>query len=257
MIHKRPPNAVGILRKRRQVRVPGGTVADMLFFLKNTGSKLGKFNKQSGVFGVRFVGNSQTGVPLLTNLVIQKTMHAMKRIIFALFVALLFSSVSEASEAERGEVNWLSMEEAVEKAREEPRMIFVDVYTDWCGFCRRMEAETFSHPVIASYLNDNFYPVKLNAEQEGPIEFRGTVYENNNIGERRPTHDFAIALLQGRMSYPTVVFFDENVELLTAIPGFRPPANMEAVLAFFHEGVYKETNDLESFIQNFEGQAGQ
>ncbi len=184
-------------------------------------------------------------------------MQQLKNIFFALMLISVFGRVAGASEAENGEVNWLSMEEAVEKAAEEPRMIFVEVYTDWCGFCRRMDAETFSHPVIASYLNDNFYPVKLNAEQKDPIEFRGTVYENNNLGERRPTHDFAIALLQGRMSYPTVVFLDENVELLTAIPGFRPPANMEAVLTFFNEGVYKETDDLEAFIQTFEGQAGE
>ncbi len=189
--------------------------------------------------------------------IILKAMQMLKNIFFTLMLAAVFGQASGASGPEDGKVNWLSMEEAVEKAGEDPRMIFVEVYTDWCGFCRRMDAETFSHPVIASYLNDNFYPVKLNAEQGDPIEFRGTVYENNNLGERRPTHDFAIALLQGRMSYPSVVFFDENVELLTAIPGFRPPANMEAVLTFFNEGVYKETNDLEAFIQNFEGQLGE
>ncbi len=164
-------------------------------------------------------------------------------------------TTSFASEVENKEVQWLSMEEALQKTDSEPRMIFVEVYTDWCGFCQRMDAETFSHPVIASYLNENFYPVKLNAEQEEPIEFRGRVYENNNLGDRRPTHDFAIAILQGQMSYPSVVFFDKDVELLTAIPGFRPPANMEAVLAFFNKGVYEETNDLEGFIQDFEGQA--
>ncbi|MFP4065287.1 MAG: thioredoxin family protein [Bacteroidales bacterium] len=183
-------------------------------------------------------------------------MQLLKNISFAFMLIVLLGRVFGASGPQDGEVNWMSMEEAVENAESEPRMIFVEVYTDWCGFCRQMDNETFSHPVIASYLNDNFYPVKLNAEQEGSIEFRGTVYENNNLEDRRPTHDFAIALLQGRMSYPSIVFFDENVELLTAIPGFRPPASMEAVLYFFNEGVYKETNDLETFIQDFQGQVG-
>ena len=185
-----------------------------------------------------------------------KAMQILKNIFFAAILIVFAGQATGASGPENGEVQWLTMEEAVKKAGSEPRMIFVEVYTDWCGFCRRMDAETFSHPVIAAYLNENFYPVKLNAEQEEPIEFRGNIYENNNLGDRRPTHDFAIALLQGRMSYPSVVFFDENVELLTAIPGFRPPANMEAVLTFFNEGVYKETNDLEGFIQNFDGEAG-
>ncbi len=149
-------------------------------------------------------------------------------------------------------VNWMTIEEAQEAVSEDPRMVFVDVYTDWCGFCRRMNNETYAHPVIANYLNENFYPVKLNAEQEEPIDFRGVTFENENLGERRPAHSFAIALLQGQMSYPSVAFFNEDLELLTAIPGFRPPANMEAVLAFFNEGAYKENNNLDDFIGAFE-----
>ncbi len=150
-------------------------------------------------------------------------------------------------------VNWLSMEEAQEKVQEEPRMVFVDVYTDWCGWCRRMTNETYAHPVIAAYLNDNFYPVKLNAEQKEPIVFQGNVFENENIGERRASHSFAIALLQGRMSYPSVAFFNEQMQLVTAIPGFRPPARMEALLAFFHTGTYLESDDLDSYTQEFRG----
>ncbi len=163
-------------------------------------------------------------------------------------VSVPFASVS----SDKG-VQWLSMEEAQERILEEPRMVFVDVYTDWCGWCRRMTNETYAHPVIADYLNKYFYPVKLNAEQEDPIVFGGTTYINENIGQRRPTHSFAIALLQGRMSYPSVVFFDKQMQLLTAIPGFRPPANMEAVLTFFKTGVYKENSSLDSFISDFEG----
>ena len=155
--------------------------------------------------------------------------------------------------ASDGEVNWMTMEEAQEKIREEPRMVFVNVYTDWCGWCRRMKNDTYSHPVIAEYLNNNFYPVNLNAEQEESIDFRGVTYENENLGERRPAHSFAIALLQGQMSYPSVAFFDENLDLLTAIPGFRPPEGMEAVLAFFNEGVYKEDSNLDAFMSEFEG----
>ena len=158
----------------------------------------------------------------------------------------------QASEEPR--VQWLSMEEAQEMMKQEPRMIFVDVYTDWCGWCRRMTNETFTHPVIIDMLNTHFYPVKLNAEQEDPIVFQGNTFENENIGQRRPTHSFAIALLQGRMSYPSVVFFNEKMQLLTAIPGFRPPKGMEAVLAFFHTGAYRENSNLDEYISSFEGQ---
>ncbi len=169
----------------------------------------------------------------------------------SLVFLFLMTSLFAADSAQK--VEWLTMEEAQERFDEEPRMIFVDVYTNWCGWCRRMTNETFSHPVIAEILNTHFYPVKLNAEQEEPIVFRGVTYENDNIGQRRATHNFAIALLQGRMSYPSVVFFDDNMQLITALPGFRPPKGMEAVLAFFKTDAYKENPDLDAFISGFKG----
>ncbi len=169
-----------------------------------------------------------------------------------LAMAFLFAFNATAANPEKG-VNWLTIEEVQELLKEEPRKIFVDIYTDWCGWCRRMTRETYAHPVIADYLNTHFYPVKLNAEQEDPITFQGTIFENENIGQRRATHSFAIALLQGRMSYPSVAFFNEQLQLMTAIPGFRPPKRMEALLAFFNTGAYLEGYDLDAFIADFEG----
>ena len=169
-------------------------------------------------------------------------------------VMIIALGMTDLAASDHAKVNWLTIEEAQDKFNEEPRAIFVDVYTDWCGWCRRMESETFSHPHIAEMLNTYFYPVKLNAEQEEPIVFMGVTYENENIGQRRATHSFAIALLQGQMSYPSVAFFDDNMQLVTAIPGFRPPKNMEAVLAFFKDEVYKESPNLQEFINSFEGE---
>jgi len=176
----------------------------------------------------------------------------LKPIITLVLALVLFASAGKTDTPD-AKVEWVTIEEAQALIQEEPRMIFVNVYTDWCGWCRRMKNETYTHPVIAEYLNENFYAVDLNAEQEDNIEFRGVEFENENLGERRPAHSFAIALLQGQMSYPSIAFFDENMDLLTAIPGFRPPANLEAVLAFFNEGAYKESPDLETFINQFEG----
>lgn len=173
-------------------------------------------------------------------------------VLIAVFVLMM--GTPEVSASDHTKVNWLTMEEAQERFTEEPRRIFVDVYTDWCGWCRRMESETFSHSYIAEMLNTYFYPVKLNAEQEEPIVFQGVTYENENIGQRRATHSFAIALLQGQMSYPSVAFFNEEMQLITAIPGFRPPKNMEAVLTFFKDDVYKENSNLQDFLNTFEGQ---
>ncbi len=171
---------------------------------------------------------------------------------FALAGLLSFFLAVSASAQEK-EIKWLSIEEAEALNRQQPKKVFVSVYTDWCSWCRRMDATTYTHPVIVDYINEHFYAVKLNAEQTEPITFRGREYLNRNAGQRRSAHDFAIALLQGKMGYPSVAFFDERMNLITAMSGFRPPERMEPVLVFFSEDVFLENPDLDAFVAAFEG----
>jgi len=57
------------------------------------------------------------------------------------FVALLLFLFAHSA---FGQVNWMTFEEAEIKYQEEKRKIFVDVYTDWCGWCKKMDANTFN-----------------------------------------------------------------------------------------------------------------
>ena len=171
-------------------------------------------------------------------------------------ILLVFTLVNPAS-AQEAKINWLTMEEAQELHKENPKKIFVDIYTDWCGWCKRMDAETFTNPVIVDYINTHFYAVKLNAEQKEPITFKGVKYENERADQRRGAHNLAIAILQGRMSYPSVAFFDEELRLIYALPGYRDAAKMEPVLVFFNEDVYKTNPNLNEFTANFQGRVTQ
>ncbi len=64
----------------------------------------------------------------------------------------------------------LTIEQAVAKAKAENKYVFVDVYTDWCGPCRMMEAQVFPMKEMGDYFNPKFISVKMNAEkgEEGP-----------------------------------------------------------------------------------------
>lgn len=157
-----------------------------------------------------------------------------------IIIALLFIAVQLVlfSQSKSDEVKWYSFEEAVELSKKNPKKLFIDVYTDWCGWCKKMDKETFTHPVIARYLNENYYAVKFNAESTKPIEFGGNTFVNEG-GQPRNPHQLAVALLQGRMSYPSVAYMNEDLQLLTSVPGYYTPDKLEPILSYFANDHYK------------------
>lgn len=136
-------------------------------------------------------------------------------------------------------VNWMSWAEALEKNQVEKRKIFVDVYTNWCGWCKKMEKSTFSTEHIADYINENYYPVKFNAEQKEDIIFNNKIYKYVGNFGRRGYHELAFEIMRGKMSYPTIVFIDEDLNVIQPIPGFQDVQNFEMIMTYFAENFYK------------------
>lgn len=148
-------------------------------------------------------------------------------------------------------VKWHSFEEAIELNKSNPKKILIDVYTDWCGWCKVMDKNTFSHPVISKYINDNFYAVKFNAESTEPVTFKDYTFTNKGSGTRS-THELAVALLNGKMSYPSIAYMDENNQLITAIPGYYDPKKIEPLLSFIVNDLYKTDQSFQDYQINFE-----
>lgn len=162
-------------------------------------------------------------------------MSILKSIILPLL--FVFSMVATAQE----KIDWIDIETAQERLKKEPRKVIVDVYTNWCGWCKKMDAIAFSHPVIVDYINKNYYAVKLNAESKDNIDFKGVTYVNPNPNTRRPTHQLAsIAAVNGRLAYPTIVYMDEELNLLTQVQGYLDAKGIEPIIHFFAEEAYKD-----------------
>ncbi len=154
---------------------------------------------------------------------------------------LLLSSVAIAQNQTKAEkINWVSLEEADVLRRTNPKKIMIDVYTDWCGWCKKMDKTTFSEAEIVNYINQNYYAVRLDAEQEEPITLGGKTYNYIPNG-RRGYHEIAKELLQGKMSYPTTVFLDENMNMIQPVAGYLDVETIRPILVYLAENAYKET----------------
>lgn len=178
----------------------------------------------------------------------------MKRIvIITLFAMMGISAMAQEQET----INWMSIEEAEARCAEAPRMVFIDVYTDWCGWCKRMDKDTFSNPVIAKYMNNHFYAVKLNAETSDTITFQGQQYVGYVREDgRNGSHRLARTLLKGRMSYPSYVIMNEEMKALQVIGGYQQVEAFEPMIHFFGDGAYKVMSGND-FMKEFKSELGE
>lgn len=166
------------------------------------------------------------------------------------FFALLITAAGLVVSAQDSTVKWYSIEEAVALAKTSPRPIFVDAYTDWCGWCKKLDSDTFSNPVIAEILNNRYYAVKFDAEGKEDVTFQGRKFVND--GSLGKTHQLAYALLQGKLGYPTVVFLTAKSELITPVSGYKTPAQIEPMLNYF-AGTSWQKQSYDDFLKTFQG----
>ncbi len=115
-------------------------------------------------------------------------------------------------------VRWLSFEGLEEALATQPKKVFIDFYTDWCTYCRKMDKVVFTKPELVDLLNDQYYAVRFNAETDAPVAFGGQLFINDQVGKSRtPIHQIAqlLALRQGRFVAPTLVLLDEEFKVVS------------------------------------------
>ncbi|MEZ4795378.1 MAG: thioredoxin family protein [Flavobacteriaceae bacterium] len=174
----------------------------------------------------------------------------MKKI--TLWVLLSVISVTQAQE-----IKWMSMNEALAAQAKNPKKIFVDVYTNWCGPCKMLDKNTFSNPDVASFVNKNFYAVKFNAEGDETISYQGKSYSNpgydpSKAMKRNSSHQFS--RFMGVNAYPTMLFIDETGNLINRVKGYRTPQQLELFLKLFGTNLWKDITTQEAYqdyVDNF------
>lgn len=161
-----------------------------------------------------------------------------KSIIVSIGIAIIaivsFNFIPKSEPIAESGIKWVTFEEAIELNKKNPKKIFVDVYTNWCGWCKKMDKATFQNPEVAKYMNKNYYCIQFNAEQKEDVKFGDRVYTNTS-----KTHVLARELLNNKMSYPTVVFLDERFSKLSPVPGYQAPAPFLNIAKYFGDNIYK------------------
>ena len=175
-------------------------------------------------------------------------------ILFVLVSVFAFTSFRKATKPadDTTTVKWYTIEEAVALNKKEKRKIFMDVYTGWCGWCKVMDKNTFANPVIAAYMNKNYYPVKFDAESRDTINFNGQQFINDGP-PGRGTHQFAGVVLQNRLSYPSFVFIDETLLNFTIMQGYQKPEEFEPYLHYYAENKQK-TVQYDEYVKTFKSE---
>lgn len=142
-------------------------------------------------------------------------------------------------EGDDNQVHWISFDEAVKLNQQHPKKIFIDVYTQWCGWCKKMDAETYTDPAIISYLNKYYYAVRLDAETGDTFHFKGHDFYNPKPHTRGYTNELASSLLDNKLGYPTTVYMNENFERLTYVQSYISASDLMPILKYFAENKYQ------------------
>lgn len=181
----------------------------------------------------------------------------MKKLLLLFIGLTLVAFTKKSFNIEENEINWMTLEEAIEAQKNEPRKIMIDAYTTWCGPCKLLDKNTFHNPDVVKYINKNYYAVKFNAEGNDEITYKGTTYNNPEFVPektgRNSMHN--LAKYFGIRAYPTLLFLDEEANVIGPIPGYKTPRQLEIYLTLFKNNDYKNMTTKEvwnDYVTNFE-----
>ncbi len=146
-------------------------------------------------------------------------------------------------------IHWLTMQEALEKQKTQPRKIFIDLYDNYNISQTIMRITTYNNPVIAKYLNTHFYPVTVYARSDEEFDIKGIHYKKS---EKYPYNTFVIDILNGKMHFPAFVILDENLNLLERVQMYMPPEKIEPLLHYYGDNIYK-SEKYPQFLKDFKG----
>jgi thioredoxin-related protein len=153
----------------------------------------------------------------------------MKFFIFAFIASGALMNAVLMAQSKPSEMRWNSFDAGMEEARVSHKKVLVDIYTDWCGWCKKMDSNVYTDPGIREYLSKNYVIIKMNAEGSGKVHYKGQEYSPAQL-----------AAAFGVSGYPSTLFMKENAEPITLLPGYAEAPMFLLVLSFIAEDQYQK-----------------
>jgi thioredoxin-related protein len=157
-----------------------------------------------------------------------------------LMVTLVIGTTPLRSGDDKGKkeaVAWLTFEQGLAASKKEKKMLVVDFYTTWCGWCKVMDKETYGNEGVIKFAKEKLVLVKVNAESGAKTRFREKDYTYREL-----------AMAFGVRGYPATAFIDANGEILTLVEGYVAADKFLPILEFL-EGGHHKTMKFEEFLE--------
>ncbi len=164
-------------------------------------------------------------------------------LVLPLFVAAFAAATAGAALAKP--IVWRDWDSGLRQAGESNRPVLVDVYTDWCGWCKRMDADVYSKPAVRDYLSQHFVLVRLNAESAASARYQGETTTMQNLASR-----FRVT------GYPTTIFLKSGGDHIANVPGYVPADRFLLLLHYIGEGQLDRGVSFDDYVKQQGGDGG-
>lgn len=133
------------------------------------------------------------------------------------------SPISRYVQPKASGINWtagLSLSQILEKAKQENKYVFFDVFATWCGPCKQMDKEVYTNDTVSDFFNKNFIAVKVQMDK--------TAKDDENVKKWYADADSLAKkyLVEG---YPTFIFLSPQGEIVHKDIGFKTAAEFVAL----------------------------
>lgn len=148
-----------------------------------------------------------------------------------------------ASKSDDKDVKWVTYDKGLELAKKQNKHIVVDFYTTWCGWCKKMDRDTYENSEITSLLSQNYIPVKLNAESSRVMKIGG-----KDVTERQVAQQFKVS------GFPTTCFLKPDGSRIDCLPGYQGPDNFANILSYIKDRAYEKNLKMDEYLEQRDAQ---